>query len=276
MDTFLKRIRLVCADCKYNNKDEHIHDTLIYRLNSRHVQSKLLELTETSTLADAMKMAQQYEANSKQLDDIHGRQSVIHALYSNQRNKPKNCQPHQKKTHAPLLSAPPSACNNCGRAHSRAERCPAHRTTCKACGKSNHWAKMCRSSQRSHGARKAHSTRVHALYEADAAASQEDADAIYFLTLQHTAKKTSDVTRGNDSGTQAIVTLNAALRSQASDIKFKIDTGSEGSVIPLSVYRSLLSENARDVNRIPPGLRPSTTRLIAFGGHSIQKLALVI
>ena len=101
VDTFLKRIRLICADCKYNNKDEHIHVTLIYRLNSRHVQSKLLELTETSTLSDAMKMAQQYEATSKQLDDIHGRQSIVHALYSNQRNKPKNCRPDQKKTHAP-------------------------------------------------------------------------------------------------------------------------------------------------------------------------------
>ena len=217
-----------------------------------------------------MKIAQQYEATSKQLDDIHGRQSVVHALHTNQRNKPKNRRPDQRKTHTPPPSAPSSACNNCGRTHSRAERCPAHGTTCKACGKSNHWAKMCRSSQRSHGARKAHSTRVHALHEADVAASQEDADAIYFHTLQHTAKKTSDVTRGNDSDTQAFVTLNTALGSQASDIKFKIDTGSEGNVIPLSVYRSLLPENAKDVNGMPPGLRPSTTRLIAFGGHSIQ------
>ena len=128
VDTFLKRIHLICTDCKYNNKDEHILDTLIYGLDLRHVQSKLLELAKTSTLADSMKITQQYEATSKQLDDIQRCQSVIHALHTNQRYKLNNRRP-EENARAAAEHGHPHAIT--GRAQSRAKRCPAHGTTCK-------------------------------------------------------------------------------------------------------------------------------------------------
>jgi hypothetical protein len=49
----------------------------------------------------------------------------------------------------------------------------------------------------------------------------------------------------------------------------KIDTGAEGNVLPLGVYKQLYPNSQYNVNGKPSGLIPSNTRITAFGGHKI-------
>lgn len=43
------------------------------------------------------------------------------------------------------IRAKSSKCGKCGLYHRRSDMYPAHGTTCRACGKPNHWVKVCRS-----------------------------------------------------------------------------------------------------------------------------------
>ena len=38
----------------------------------------------------------------------------------------------------------PNSCGKCGHRHAPTERCPAEGSTCNACGKLNHWQRVCR------------------------------------------------------------------------------------------------------------------------------------
>ena len=43
IDSYIKQLRILVKDCKYENADEHIIHTLIFGSNSKRDQSKLLE-----------------------------------------------------------------------------------------------------------------------------------------------------------------------------------------------------------------------------------------
>ena len=277
VDAFVKRIKLVCADCKFTNPNENALDTLIYGLTSRRVQSKLLETDENTTLAAAVKIAQQYEATARQLDDIHGAApsgvQTVHAVHTASKSYASTQRkPATRKQHTRPSNAPPPACGNCGRAHTKEDKCPARGTVCKGCGKANHWMKMCRSTDKSRGARPKQKPqqRIHTLVEAgSAAAHADDEDAIYFHTLNKQTARCENTAR-NRSDTQAFVTLKATSDYVTRDIKCKIDTGAEGNVIPASIYRSLVPVATTNSDEAPPGLQPTQTRLIAFGGYDVE------
>ncbi|XP_070543767.1 uncharacterized protein [Ptychodera flava] len=142
VDTFMKRIRLVCADCKYKEPDEHMLDTLIYGINSRRIQSKLLEAGEKTTLQDAIRIVQLREATSRQLDDISGAHAVHNAL-KDKGNAHRAKGAKRPNTRSVAVPSSPT-CGNCGKTHKKDKRCPARGSTCRGCGKRNHWVKMCR------------------------------------------------------------------------------------------------------------------------------------
>ena len=130
VDALVKRIKLVCADCKSTNRHENALDTLIYGLTSRRVQSKLLETDENTTLAAAVKIAQQYEATARQLDDIHGAApsgvQTVHAVHTASKSYASTQRkPATRKQHTRPSNAPPPACGNCGRAHTKEDKFPA-------------------------------------------------------------------------------------------------------------------------------------------------------
>ncbi|XP_014665892.1 PREDICTED: uncharacterized protein K02A2.6-like [Priapulus caudatus] len=130
---------------------------------------------------------------------------------------------------------------------------------------------MCRSSNRGHHAKPKYTTRVHTLTEAETATSRvDDEEELYFHTLKkQAAEKRETVTPSNSDDTQAFITLSTESDHAQRDISYKIDTGSEGNVISAAVYRSLLTGNTA-TDGVPPGLRPTQTKLIAFGGHTVE------
>ena len=52
-------------------------------------------------------------------------------------------------------------------------------------------------------------------------------------------------------------------------LQCKIDTGAEGNVIPVDIYKKLCPHSPCNSSGIPLNLAPSTTTITAFGGHTV-------
>ena len=134
LDDYITRCRNQAAKCKLRyvkELGERLIEQLIIGTKHRRVQGKLLENNEVLCLDDAIDIAGNYEITHSNLEqllspvdqDVH---LIKQSRYERQSRK---------------------ACNNCGKKHpdDSRNRCPAWGTTCKRCGKPNHWTRICRS-----------------------------------------------------------------------------------------------------------------------------------
>ena len=146
-------------------------------------------------------------------------------------------------------------CQSCGTNHPP-RSCPAYQKTCFKCGKKNHFASMCRSSN-SNTARSARRFIQQCNVDPCPNNAKEFDDTQGYLSLtigavdQFTPESTmrSPITL---QGTSIIAVV----------VDFKLDTGADANVLPLSLY-----------NRLQLGPPDSTkTMLCTFGQHKITPI----
>ncbi|CAG9795814.1 unnamed protein product [Diatraea saccharalis] len=132
-------------------------------------------------------------------------------------------------------------CFRCGSKHI-SNKCPAYGKKCSKCNKNNHFAKMCK-------------TRTHVINRHINEVTQDDreqdnaSERLYIYTISHNKKhwiKTIEV------GTEKLT------------IDFKIDTGAESCILPLSIFKKINSP-----------LQSTNTILVAYGGQEIKPLGMV-
>ena len=161
VDAYMKTVRILARECKYTDTNEHMLDTLIFGTNSDRVQSKLIQRDETLSLDEAIDIARTGEATKQQLQSLRA-ESNIHAM-SNHRPQATSNPWHNaanygtkhdgRSTQNQGYSSKPQQCasdhcrhcrRQCGRLYTNVfEDCPALGSTCRGCGKANHWMKMC-------------------------------------------------------------------------------------------------------------------------------------
>ncbi|CAB3981708.1 PREDICTED: uncharacterized protein K02A2.6-like [Paramuricea clavata] len=105
-------------------------------------------------------------------------------------------------------------CRKCGRDHP-SKQCPAYGKVCHACRKLNHFAKCCRS-RKVHGIDQMHT----------------EPDILFVGTVD---KKPEQLTKTELTKDECFITLEV----NETPIKFKVDTGSQANIIPMSKYREL-------------------------------------
>lgn len=268
VDSFIKKVRLLASECRYDNVDEHIIDALIFGSRRPRVQAKLLELDQTLTLAKAIDIARTEEATSAQLQDIRGINTI--PVHATTHKSPST----QLKTHS-HDSKQAQTCGNCGTSHDSTQKslCPANGTKCNNCGKPNHWAKVCRSNMtqgptpRGRGRRKNRNKskqQINTLNTESTGITPESLDSpqLYFHSLT-----IDSMSRQN---TQALVNIQVDSCNGTVPLLCKLDTGAEGNVIPVSSYKHIYPESLCDRDGKPLGLAPSATRITAYGGHEVQ------
>ena len=141
VDSFIKRLRVLVQQCEYADPNEHIIDAVIFGSNDKRIQFKLLEHDSALTLDKVIDIARTQEATSHQLHDISGSTTTqVNALKKASYNPRRAMSKTGQET---------AVCGNCGQKHgpSKKANCPAFGTTCGACGKLNHWKRVCRSSK---------------------------------------------------------------------------------------------------------------------------------
>ncbi|XP_014775825.1 uncharacterized protein LOC106873112 [Octopus bimaculoides] len=133
IDNFLSRLKNVAEKCKFKDKDERIVDQLIWGCAHKEVQKSLIG-KDALQLAEAVDTARAFEATTKQMASLTlQRNTTGSSVDTVSKRRMKHI--HKQRTY-----------QYCGTDHEFNDRrkYPAFGTHCKACGKPNHWGKMCR------------------------------------------------------------------------------------------------------------------------------------
>ena len=215
VDAFIMDLYRLAEFCDYKVlQGEMIRDRIVVGIWDSQLSEKL-QMDPKLTLEKAV-------AQSRQAESVRKQQAIIQCSHSQpqpanidavspgrQQQQPlQEPQPAIRKS-TQLTQGTQSKCPNCGKGFPHDHRnCPARNATCNKCGKLGHFQAVCRSS-----------TRVEVFSD-----NSEVLEAVYIHDLaNHRAWR-------NDSW---LVTLQ--LNGQP--VTFKMDTGADVTVIPMSVLR---------------------------------------
>ena len=206
----------------------------------------------TPTPERAIGIAGTQEATSHQLHDIRGIGS----------SEEHNLKPVSHQT-----------CGNCGTIHGLSNKalCLAHSSKCKACGKANHWKRVCRSSKVNKPQSKKSGKGSYKGKPRQTLHSLEEQEMPTMPASPNVSQLYFDAVVINDIMEKGQTTLEVQVNTgeQATPLRCKVDTGAEGNVIPVDTYNRIFPSTPCDSVGTPFGLSPSTTAITAFGGQSI-------
>ncbi|KAK2712390.1 hypothetical protein QYM36_011167 [Artemia franciscana] len=131
-------------------------------------------------------------------------------------------------------------CYLCGAPYTKNHNCPARGKTCSKCNKLNHFAKVCKSK----------GVNEISQQEAGTSASEFMIDTVNSMLVKHA------------DGPDAVIRIV----DQKLDLVFKIDTGAEANVLPVSNYNSMVPK---------PRLQPTKDILTSYSGERLQVLGFV-
>ena len=213
VDTFITALHALAEHCNFGTlADEMIRDRIVIGLLDAKLSEKL-QLDPELTLPKAINQARQSEAVKKQqtlmrndFKESTGTKNEVDAVKTEIFRKDDSSggpdeTPNSKK---PPTRPPSNRCYRCGKSpgHVR-QNCPAKTAICHKCSRKGYWASVCKSSQ---------------------TVGEIEEDYAFLGAIG---------TERNEDIWSVDLTLNN------SPVRFKIDTGTDVTVIPESVYKKL-------------------------------------
>ena len=168
-------------------------------------------------------------------------------------------------------------CGSCGLNHAP-KRCPAFGQTCSACGKLNHWAKVCRSKKMTqptgNQARRPQNGHRHVH---DIGECPNECEYTYSYSYSDEEKvsmydciQISSQTIRKEVFTELNV-LVPGKENTGDKIRLKIDTGAAGNTLPLRTIKQMYGEKYRQM------INPDrSVRLTAYNGQDIKCLGTIM
>lgn len=299
VENFLSRCKLQAKKCEFAEPDslnERLIEQLIAGIRHPEIQRELLSKDKTLKFDDAVKLARDYEASIIHMQQLKIAQST---------EQPANADIHN-------ISKERRRCRNCGKTHEFKPRtlCPAYGSTCYNCQKPHHWAKMCRSNQKEddHDQKSAYADKkksrsaqpskqrrqprkkpqhVHAVerHNNNYAEYTDNSSDDYEDQEPGTHDRYSSITFSSitidgvspDTDERDEVFANIAIKvpdkqTKAAELSIKVDTGAQGNLLPLRIFRRMCPKKC-DVNGrpLPNALQPSSTLLTAYNETPIKQ-----
>ena len=259
IDDYMARCKLQALKCKFsqNEAEERLIEQLIVGTNLSELQKELLGRDDKLTLEQALNIGRTHEASISHMSQLQGvqtRQADIHYVKAGGKTR----------------------CYFCAGSHLKNEPCPAYNTICNRCGGKNHWKKACRKSthaKQDHrgrgrgnrrgrsGSRNRHDDEsrkhdrdgwshnsddrrgVHAFTRDD----EQSCDGHVTSQFEHLSFATmSLLPNEQDNRDEVFAKLDIKLsnkdRRQTADLKVKVDTGAQGNILPLRIFRRMFPE----------------------------------
>ena len=235
VEQYITAIRVLVKDCDYpvTTINDMVRDRIVCGILSPKIREKLLSEGGTLVLSKAIEIARAHETTQAQL-------STMADVSKNVNIKQEIDSLHKRKQHQSAYASQPKQCYFCGGQYDPNHRCPAKGKICSSCGRSNHFARVCRSKP------------VHAVESGNAS----QIDQVFINTLFVGSV-------GNIKGSQP--TAEIIVNKQESKIKFKIDTGAEANVMPVDLFQKIVPR---------PELKETKQILVAYGGTRIPVLGI--
>lgn len=232
------------CECKKSYKDRQIKDRIIAGVYDNELQMRLLNETDQS-LVNIIGVCKQYEALKSQASLLKNKDVCVDSL--NQRvNKIKFTQNNKSENRG---------CGNCGYNHPNKE-CYAKDKRCNICNTPGHFSNRCRRNQNK---KMKQSRNVNSLEHSDAIQQETNHDETQVSAI--CSLETGDELQLESSWYQSIGIGNIL-------INFKLDSGSDVSVLPISIFRQLgdISECQLDITNLT---------LLPYGANEINKNKIV-
>ena len=255
-DDFMSRCRNQAAKCRFRDQqeiDERLIEQLIIGTKHKKAQERILEKADPDLALDqAIDLARTYEATLQHVAQLHSESDAnIHVIRkSGTGNGNKKCR-------------------NCGTSHEPL-RCPAFGSLCDYCSKRNHWSRVClkkeresnkgstRNESNAHARdstsymtqsntrqRPRQSRNINTVQRDENEFSDEQFDTLVFETITiDSIHPAHDINKPNRD--EVIVDLNVQLpqrQNSTTVLKAKLDTGAQGNILPLRLYREMFPDN---------------------------------
>ena len=198
---------MAAAECGYKEIDQQLREQFIHRLNDRVMLDDIIRELTSKTNSDQT-TSKDVLAWAKRVKAQSMQASVLNDITETKTfDKIKNA-PESKNTwggrESNIATHQRWPCRYCGAGHTPTQ-CPAYGKTCTACGKTGHYRKVC-SSKRNHT--------VHEV----------------------------EIEMGPDSQGEDIQIVSMQVGETALEIPYKINTGSEGNLMPLYIFKKNYSK----------------------------------
>ncbi|KAI8487979.1 hypothetical protein Bbelb_344270 [Branchiostoma belcheri] len=288
IDDYVARLKNVAKKCKFKDDAEtkdRLVDQLIWGCIHKKVQKTLVGKPDL-TLKDAMDTARAFEATQKQMSSLSMQTGTSSSNRVDAVSKKtyqagsKQKQPHMYKTYKQSTKS----CRYCGNTHEFGDRakCPAYGSNCNACGKPNHWGKMCRAKNRPQPTQnkpqqprrygKKKQRHVH-LQREDQLSSESEGESLTIGTVYIHDMGNKEQKSQDEAYTSFQIRKKLGRKTTNIDLKLKIDTGAQSNVMPIQHYAKLCPEHMMKDGRVKSGiLTPSDVILTAYGGARIPHL----
>ena len=218
---------MVAVECGYKEVDRQLKEQFIHRLNDKIMLDEIMrelifrssnvQMTSEDVLAWAMRVQAQ-RMQAAVLNDLT-EIKAFDKIKKGTESKSTQGREMQVATHQR------QPCRYCRQSHAP-RQCPAYRKMCAACGKTGHFRKVCRS-KRNHV--------VHEVEIDTETESQEEDTKIVSINSIYIKKWSSIVAK-----------LQMQARKTSLEVSYKINTGSEGKIIPLYIFRKLFANIGKD------------------------------
>ncbi len=249
---FLRDVYSLAKKCQYGeSEDEMILDRIVQGLHHKPTREKL-ELMPALTTKEAISIARRQEiimnqnsikipeTSSSNIDEVkqgkrtkYGPSRFMSAWNDKQLNK-------QLQDVQPKVSSDRRKCSRCGYIHKYENmKCPAVGKSCMACGGQNHFKSVCKNKSMRHDEVNIHTKKW---IMGDGYDGNDTVDQYYIDTVDKSTKNGWFVT---------LVICNT-------QVKFKVDTGADITVLSHSVFNQLKNK---------PKLRKTSVVLTSPGGN---------
>ena len=266
IDSFVTRLKTHSKKCRYPEsvKDDMIIEQVIVGVAHSQVRKQILDHDpDKLTLDKCLDFARTFESTSSQLQHLQPQSKVVNVV--NRRHTPrKTARPQPKPRHEQPQSRN-SRCMFCGGDRHNRAKCPARNSDCKKCHKTGHWAVVCLSKKS-----EPHKQSTHVIQEqhpVDASPKSYDlSDNFQNLTFDSIEMP---------DGTQAYATLKIEpYPGISTNLKGKIDTGSQGNILPLRTFAKLFPKRLNKAKE-PTNITPCDTLLTAYNGTLIKQYGYI-
>ncbi|CAB3991427.1 transposon Tf2-1 poly [Paramuricea clavata] len=168
-------------------------------------------------------------------------------------------------------------CKNCGKTHKLPHKgnCPAHGTTCRNCGKLNHWQLVCKSPKSQHRSKSPYRKNKKSINSLE---KQNETDPYADIPTIGTIEINSVENHNNITSEEIFTTLRVNRKNNGDiNLKCKVDTGAQSNVLPIDLFRVLYPEliNAEGMPR-EGALQRSDVILTAYGGSEINQFGKIL